>query len=492
MKRIALFTALAALLASCGGGTGGTGATSNPGPTNAISIGVMTKGSVILNGVHFDDTNATVVIDDTPRAGSVDTRDGMVVKLAGQVTDDGITGTAQKVRALVEVRGTPDQVNASANPPNLRVLNQTVYVDDQTIYSGVMGIANITTSMLIEVHGLRDSTGNIRATRIETTQAQMGDATVDEIRGVVSNANPPTSPTTFNLGSQAINIAGNAQIVPNGAPITNGSVVEVHCSARPCISSGAFQATVVEVEDEQDTAFQPGMDEHFEVEGLIASFTNSTTPFFVAGTSVTISGSTIFEGGLVTDLGNDVAIEAEGSWNGTTLLATKIEFQRSVIRLQGATANATATSFDMQIANGTFTVTIDVNTMTTGTIPANGTVCVQVRGQRKSPANPLVVVASEIDSGCSNGNRNFIQAPVEAKTPEITITLLGLPVNVATPTDSPGYQGLNGPLTRTAFFQTITAAGINSAGIPVPGTLVKVTFDSGASTVKEVEIEDEQ
>jgi hypothetical protein len=60
------------------------------------------------------------------------------------------------------------------------------------------------------------------------------------------------------------------------------------------------------------------------------------------------------------------------------------------------------------------------------------------------------------------------------------------------PSDNPGYQGLNGPLTRTAFFQTITAAGVNSAGIPQPGTLVKVTFDSGASTVKEVEIEDDQ
>src|SRR5215831_10360323 len=157
---IAVFAALTALLASCGGGTGGTGVTSNP-PSNAISIGVMTKGSVIVNGVHFDDSNATVVIDDTPRAGTIDTRDGMVVKLAGQVNDDGITGTAQKVRALVEVRGTPDQVNSTANPPNLRVLNQNVIVNDQTIFSGVTDLSGITVNVtLIEVHGLRDSSGN--------------------------------------------------------------------------------------------------------------------------------------------------------------------------------------------------------------------------------------------------------------------------------------------------------------------------------------------
>src|SRR5215471_7702136 len=181
--RIAVFAALIAPLASCGGGTGGTGFTGNP-PSNAVSIGVMTKGSVIVNGVHFDDTNASVVIDDTPRAGTIDTRDGMVVKLVGQVNGDGITGTAQKVRALVEVRGTPTSVDAGANPQKLLVLNQTVFVDDQTIYSNLpSGFASITTATLIEVHGLRDSTGNIHATRIEANLAQMGDATVDEIRG---------------------------------------------------------------------------------------------------------------------------------------------------------------------------------------------------------------------------------------------------------------------------------------------------------------------
>src|SRR5215471_21690685 len=216
--RIAVFAALIAPLASCGGGTGGTGFTGNP-PSNAVSIGVMTKGSVIVNGVHFDDTNATVVIDDTPRAGTIDTRDGMVVKLVGQINTDGITGTAQHVRALIEVRGTPDQVNATANPPSLRVLNQIVFVDDQTIFSGVTDLTGITANAtLVEVHGLRDSAGNIRATRIETTQAQMGDATVDEIRGVVSSANPPTgNPTTFNLGSQAVNVVNGATILPAGA-----------------------------------------------------------------------------------------------------------------------------------------------------------------------------------------------------------------------------------------------------------------------------------
>jgi len=81
--RLIGMAALAALLASCGGGTGGTGATSNPGPTNAVSIGVMTTGSVIVNGVHFDDNGATIKIDDTPKTPS-DLQSGMVVRLRGE------------------------------------------------------------------------------------------------------------------------------------------------------------------------------------------------------------------------------------------------------------------------------------------------------------------------------------------------------------------------------------------------------------------------
>ena len=85
--RIPLFSTLlfgtVLALASCSGGTGGTGATS--GSTNAVSIGVMTKGSIIVNGVHFDDSTASIRIDD--RAGtSAELQSGMVVKKIGRAS----------------------------------------------------------------------------------------------------------------------------------------------------------------------------------------------------------------------------------------------------------------------------------------------------------------------------------------------------------------------------------------------------------------------
>jgi hypothetical protein len=46
-------------------------------------------------------------------------------------------------------------------------------------------------------------------------------------------------------------------------------------------------------------------------------------------------GPELFEGGIASDLANNVQVEAEGSWNGTSLVASKIEFKRSAVRLQG-------------------------------------------------------------------------------------------------------------------------------------------------------------
>src|SRR5258706_8973629 len=472
-------------LAGCSGGTGGTGAT---GSSPALSIGVMTKGSVIVNGVRFEDTTANIFIDDTPKTAAA-LQNGMVVKVLGPVNENGINGTGQRVKALIEVRGSVTAVFPAENPQRLVVLGQDVIVDDLTVYSNLANFGDITVSELIEVHGLRDTNGQVRATRIEANTAQMGDNTVDEIRGVVS-AGAVANPTAFNLGTQAVNASG-AVIAPAGASYRSGSVVEVHCTVRPCLVGNVFQASRVVVESAEDSAFQPVAGQRFEAEGLISGFTVHSGNFFVAGTPVTTTASTPFEGGVATDLANDIKVEAEGAWNGSALVASKIEFKRSVGRLQGATANVVGQTFDLQIANNTYVVKIERDSLTNGALPASGLACVQVRGQRKTPASPLVVTADEIDLSCSNSSRHFIQAPVEVESALTSITLLGFALDVSNPTDTPQWQDVNGqPLSRTAFFHVVTPATTNAAGISVPGTLVKVIFVDGTNTVRQVELED--
>ncbi len=479
------------LLGACAGGTGGTGAGGGTPPaTDAVSTGVMTSGSVIVNGVRFDDSAAIIVIDDTPKT-AANLKDGMVVRVVGTVNADGVNGTAQRVEAQIEARGRVTAVFPAENPQRFVVLGQSVIVDDLTVYSNLTGFGNITadpaglTGTLVEVHGLRDTLGRTRATRVEANLTQMGDSTVDEIRGVVSNG-LGTNPATFNLGSQAVSVTGGLVIVPAGASYQNGSVVEVHCSARPCVNGGGvFQASRIEVEDAEDTALQPGIGQRFEAEGLVSGFSApGDLAFFVDGVPVTITGSTRYVSGISTDLLNNIKVEAEGIWDGASLAASKIEFKRSVIRLQGFVTTVSGGNFTLNVANNI--VNIETDSFTSGVVPLVGPDCVQVRGQRKAVSGP-VVTAGEI-GGCGSSGRPVMQAPVEAESLDTTITLLGFVLDVSNPTDAPFWADINDlPLTRTAFFAAIVPA---SPGPPaVAGTLVKVTFNPD-NTVRQAELED--
>ena len=485
----ALLAALAAcVLAACGGGGDGGGGVGGTGLTSTVSTGVMAKGSTILNGVRFEDTAANVSIDDTPKT-AAQLQDGMVVKLIGNVNADGITGSAQRIKALVEVRGRPTSVFPLENPQRLVVLNQTVLADDQTVYSNLANFNAIVpgpTGTLVEVHGLRDATGQIRATRIEANTAQMADSSLDQIRGVVTGGTG-TNPTTFSLGGQLVNAAA-AAIVPTGASWQNGSVVEVYCT-QPCFSGAVFQASRLKVEDAQDAAFQPASGQRVEAEGLISGFTVHPGNFSVGTTPVTTTSSTRFEGGIATDLANNVKVEAEGSWDGTRLVASKIEFKRSVVRLQGIVTISGTNQFTMNVAGHLVTIVRDG--LTDGAVPPAGPACVQVRGQRRLPATAAVVTAGEIRANnCSNSGRPVMQAPVEAESGTI-LTLLGFSIDVGTANDNPPFENIDGsPMTQSAFLNAVTPATTNAAGVSVPGTLVKAIFDSGTNAVRQAELED--
>ena len=500
--RLSILIVFLAALSGCGGGGGSSSVDSGgTGGTGIVSTGVMTKGSVILNGVKFEDNAANISIDDTPKT-AAQLRDGMVVKLIGTIDDNGITGTAQRVEAEIEVRGIVTSVDGSANPQQFTVLGQTVLVDVLTIYSNLPAkFASIVadpagvTGTLLEVHGQRDTGGNIRATRVEADSAQMGDSLVDEIRGIVANRDNDTD-NIFDVGTQSVDATG-ANVFPSGATFQNGDIVEVHCTVRPvCINGGNFIASRVEVEDEEDSAFNPGAGGRLEVEGLTSGVASpSDNDFFVAGIPVTRSSSTRYEGGIDEDLKDNIKIEAEGTWNGSTLVASKIEYKRSVVRLQGFAANRNTTdqTFDLQIANNNYVVNIQRDSFTDGPLPSNDpNTCVQVRGQLVTGALPPTVTAGEIDvDGCSNSKRHFIQAPVEAESPETTITLLGFVLNVSNPTDFPQWVNVNDQgISRSMFFNIVTAPTTNAAGVSIPGTLVKVIFNDGTNTVREVEIED--
>jgi hypothetical protein len=481
ITRLAILSlAVALTIAGCGGGTGGTGMT---GSSAAVSIGVMEKGSVIVNGVRFEDSTANITIDDTPKT-AADLRNGMVVKVRGRINADRVSGTAERVEVENEVRGTVQTTSPATVPPSFTVIGQTVLVDDLTVFanfstasptpSAAVNELNPTVSV-VEVHGQRDAAGNIRASRVELLTAP--GANIDELRGTISGL----SGTTFTLNGVTVNASG-AALTPAGATLNNGDLVEVHGG----FSGGIFVATRVDREDLEDAALDPAENEEFEVEGFVAGCgaISCGNTFTVDGRTVQISSSTDFKDGSKADLLDGVKVEAEGRLVGGVLEATKVSFRRTQIRLFGSVE---------AIDTGARTITllgktVQLNDLTSGT--PIGTIVITNRVEVRGFVDRSGTIIAQRAEVSSSGTDDFVQAPVEQENETaqtlvllgtITANLTGTPDNMFFGDDDAALAG-----GKAAFFSAV----IPAATTP-PGTLVKVkgTYSPGTLTVLEAEIE---
>lgn len=339
LPRLALLVAflLTALVPGCGGGGGG-GSNVTAGSKSVLSSGVMTKGSVILNGVHFDDSTAAIIGDNVAKT-SAFLKTGMVVKLQGVLNSDGVTGVAQQVKAVSEVRGTIQSVNRSTSPFSFVVIGQTVLLDAQTVLpAGVTSPQDAVNKAVpgttrVEVFGLRDGSGAIHATLVQLVT----DNTLDDyVRGTVSNLIAGNS-FVLQPGNVNIDITG-ATINPPGSSLTNGATVQVH--GIFALNVMTLFAMSVDIETIQDPGFHHGKGhnngedrDETEMEGFVAGCTASPCSdgvFFVDGQAVKIDASTRFEEGSMTDLIDGARVEIEGNrFDGDTLVAAEIEVKSS-------------------------------------------------------------------------------------------------------------------------------------------------------------------
>jgi len=452
-----------------GGGTSGTGAP-------IVSAGAMVKGSVIVNGLRFDDTAAVIGDDRTRTAAQL--ANGMVVRVRGR-SDDNVNGVAERVEVENEIRATiqltPSTVN---NTQSFVAGGVTVIVDSQTVYANVSGFAGLAQGTRVEVHGLRDGNGNLRATRVEAVGAADG---IDELRGAVSGLNGAASQFTLN-GSITVSYAG-ATFSPAGttaAALTNGLVVEV----RGALAGNVFTATQVDVEDLEDSALGAKENEKTEYEGFVTDYAGSTT-FKIAGRAVQIGASTRFVGGTVADLANNVKVEAEGVTVGGVLVASKIEFKQTRVLLHGLASTVSTGAGTVTVLGQIVTVNAQTRLDTRGTSGSSlgdlvaGTDCVEVRAY----LDGTTLTAEEVKepSSCS---RELVQARVVAEN-ETTFTLTFLN-NLSASLGGAGTQFRNTAgqsISRAEFFAAVVPASGSNVG-----TLVKVKGTT-LSSVEEAELQ---
>ena len=478
----ALVLAIAFGLTGCGGGGGGSSTPTLPGPNpgGGISgtgspmsasgpIAVSGTGAVSINGVAVATSNTTTVrIDDNPKTvGEV--KDGMTGKVRGRINDDRVTGTADTIEIENEVRGVAQAVQGNVSPQRFTVNGQTVFVDDLTVYANLANFgALVSGTTYVEVHGLRDAAGAIRATRVEAQTAGVG-GLVDEIRGTVT----ALGTNSFTLGSTTVTYSAATVFTPAGSTsgsLQVGTLVEVHGNFTA--ASTTFAATRIDFEDSEDSSLAPSGTDNAEVEGYVSGFTGLGSTFKVGTRTVSVGSATRYEGGTSADLANDARVEAEGNVNASgVLVANKIQFKQRRIILQAAPTVVNVAGNTLTVLGKSIQVTtltrIDGNNATSLADIQVNVDCVEVRASLVGTS----IVADEVKEQSSGGCDWILRAPVEsADSAAGTVTMLGTAVNV----NAAQFRDTNDvAITRAAFFTGATAGtvvktkGTNASASPL-------------------------
>lgn len=377
----------AMLLVACGGGGGGDGAAAATTSTLAkTTTGTISGfGSVIVNGVRFDDSSAIVVGDDDAASSNGELKLGMEV----EIQSDKDSNQASRIAYGSALLGPVNSVNTGTS--TLVVLGQTVRVNSSTVFGTdlVGGLSAVKVGSVVNVHGLFDaSTGTTVATRVDVTP----NAPVYRLRGLVSKLD--TTAMTLNLGGQPVSYkALSATDAPQGLAngkvfrakldttqvngywvarrlksaepheenqheadksgfITeftsatsfkvNGMTVDASKASFPdgkdslklgtrveiqgTVVNGVLVATKVEVESEQKER-----DRGFELHGAISALNTTAKTFVLRTVMVSYSGTVTYQGGTAADLTGPKAakVEVKGvmSADGTVLNATRIQFE---------------------------------------------------------------------------------------------------------------------------------------------------------------------
>lgn len=301
--------ALVSVLSACGGGGGGTVAGGSGGGVGSggtgISVGPITGfGSIIVNGITYDTQTATITTSDSPSL-----QLGMTVEVAGTVQAGLTTGTATSVVAAADLRGTIDTLSLA--PDQLTVLGTTVSTDSQTIVDGAAAFANLQVGDRVQVYGLVDATGSVRATRIELLPG----ATTPVLSGQIQNLN--TGATTFQIGTLTVQY-GTATFAGG---LTAGQLatdlrVRVRAAADPV--AGVLTATQIQLwhgnaQPEGSTS---------SVTGVVTDFA-SLGAFRVLGAAVDASSAQI-TGGPAGSIGNGVKVEIVGTVRNGVLEVSRV------------------------------------------------------------------------------------------------------------------------------------------------------------------------
>lgn len=342
-----LYATLSASLAlcACGGGGGSDAGTTGAGAASGTPAGTAATsstatayasgpitglGSIIVNGVRYDDSAARVLGDDDSelRDDRRRLKLGMQVDVASAAVDDSTSrARAESVRVGSELVGTVERVTVDANGAlqSFVLLGQTVLIQRPgTVVDDSLpgGLAGITVGRLLEVHASFNGTAYV-ASFIELRSAAA--VTRFKVRGVVSALD--TTARSFRIGSTSFSYAGLGADALS-VSLANGLLVRVEV-ATGSTSGGVLQALSVRPgRRASSTLTASAAVADARLRGSVSKAVAGSA-FELDGTPVQVDASTRFDKGTLASLVHGAVVEVRGVLQAGTVIAARVTVRGS-------------------------------------------------------------------------------------------------------------------------------------------------------------------
>jgi hypothetical protein len=336
--RFALAACACAALVACGGGGGMAGV--GTGGTGSFAVGSINGfGSIQVNGLRFDTAGAGITnLNAQPGAPALTAADlqlGMTVEVLGSLNPNTNRGSADSVVIAAEMKGAITSVDVAKR--TLVVFGRTVHVTLATVFAGklnattpVTGLAQLEVDHVVEVYGLPQPDGSLRATRIEfeaatvtAFTAEYGESARFHVEGLL------TAPTGVNGRFSVAGVEFNVTPAVSAtlAGLSDGTEVTVFFT--PTTGTGPFDPVALRVESRVFPAGK-GL---AEIEGLVSGLVTSAegvSTFRLNGLPVRVNATGVtfeFDGLGQPTLANGIRVEVYGNIIDGVLVATKVEFE---------------------------------------------------------------------------------------------------------------------------------------------------------------------
>jgi hypothetical protein len=343
--------ALAVALVACGGGSGTSSMMQSSGTAIATMGTITAFGSVVVNGVHYDVSNASVTHNGTAVT-QADLKVGQIARMHGRKDANGTTGHADHCDVDDRLVGPITSIDTAGG--TLVALGQTVTVDSNTSFSSNINPASLSglaTGNVIEISGLVAADGSIGATRIELVGMNVPYQVIGKLTSLDATAH------TFKINALTVDYS-TAMLngFTSGAP-AEGDSVEVKGTS---FDSTSMKLTATKVSPEPDEMADANHGDEVEREGFITRFA-SATDFDVAGKPATTTNTTVFKNGTASDLALNVHVEAEGTLDSNgVLVADHISIHKEgIAELKGKVTAVDTTNGTVSLLGVTVNVTAD-------------------------------------------------------------------------------------------------------------------------------------